>query len=384
MNMYVMDVSKHQNSLHAARAKQAGAQALILRHAYATTKDTLALSWAPAVQAAGMPLGGYGFATWHYKSRCGGSIDTARALMHQQVQTWIDAAKATGTGWWFAVDQELERNCEMGLGKADNTVLLNEACDLLAAAGLHPCVYCSVSWDMSYISTAVLRYPYWMARYYDGKADFGDPGSDLMQLPAGKYTDWMRKLYEAGRLVGWQFASTGRGAQYGVGSESVDRNIFYAEPVVAPAPMCPVEAQSDAQYIQIGPLSAGDMRAVQAKCSELAIPSTAVDGLLRTDVAASTGDQVQLIRLATTLQVPIQMQDTPFVDAQPAPAPEIQPTPQPAPQPEPAPTPEQYSVIWMAAVVKGGFASAADAKDYIESILGKDAMEELQITVAKE
>lgn len=109
MVMNVIDISKHQQTFNAHAAKMAGVEGVMLRHAYGTKKDTLALSWAPGIKAQGVPLGGYGFATWHYKSKNGGSIETARALMHQQVQTWIDATQQSGCDFWFAVDQEIGR-----------------------------------------------------------------------------------------------------------------------------------------------------------------------------------------------------------------------------------------------------------------------------------
>ena len=223
-----LDVSKHQHSFDPVTAKAAGIDAVITRLAYAASPDRLALSWCPAIKAAGLRLGAFGFATWHYLSRCGGSVDKARQLMIQQVDSWITQAQQHGVDWWFGLDQECEshRGERMALDKAVNTAILNEACDRLAAAGLHPCVYCSTSWDKQHISTADLRWPYWLARYVDGDADFGDPGADLDRLSDSKTTAFMRRMRDEGRLVGWQYGSTGHGHQYGAGSDNIDRNIF--------------------------------------------------------------------------------------------------------------------------------------------------------------
>lgn len=362
----VLDVSKHQSTFTPTTARAAGVDAVILRHAYGVNPDALALSWADAVKAARLPLGGYGFATWHYTSVCGGDLDKARAAMRAQVAAWIDAVRdSTSTGWWFAVDQELEAGQRMALGKGNNTALLNEACDILAAAGLHPCVYCSVAWDISYISTAALRHPQWMARYYDGTADFADAGADLDKLPDGQYTRWMRQLRDAGRLVGWQFASTGRGAQYGAGSANIDRSTFYAAPATVEAPRADIPVPvATAQYITIGPASAGDVRTVCSKLAALEIPCTVEGDLVRTDIPVSTGDQATLIALAVELCIGAQLADAPTD----APATKELPT-----EDRPAETPaETYSVIWLGLVVRGGFATAADAIDYIQSILGAD------------
>lgn len=368
MKRKVIDISKHQQSFNAATAKAAGVEGIMIRHAYASGMDSKALGWAPNIHAQGLPLGGYGFATWHYKSRNGGSEDTARALMHQQVNAWISAAKQSGCGYWFAVDQELESGAQMGLGAAANTRLLNEACDLLAKAGLHPCVYCSVAWEMNYIKSADLRYLYWLARYWDGKADFGGRGADIQRLPDGQYTRRMIALKDAGRLIGWQFASTGLGHKYGAGSENLDRNVFYMDPEGDKPNMGDVQPVEDAQYIAVGPLSSGGLAAVKAKLDELKIPNYTEEGVIYTDIPLSTGDQVAMIQLATTLRVPIRMQDVPF--AQPV---------EPVDPEKPA---EQYSVVYLAAVIKGGFASQEEAVEYIEAVLGKDAMEHMDIHVA--
>ena len=167
--MNVIDISKHQRTFAASTAKAAGVDGVILRHAYGTTPDTKATGWAPDVAANGLRLGGYGFATWHYKSLNGGSETTARRLMIAQVTKWIEMAKSAGTGWWFAIDQELEQGQVMGLRMTDNTNLINEAAELLRAAGLQPCLYCSVAWDMQYIKTDLLTVPYWKAKYFSKK-----------------------------------------------------------------------------------------------------------------------------------------------------------------------------------------------------------------------
>ena len=377
--MKIIDISKHQSTFSASTAKAAGVEGVILRHAYGTTTDTKATGWAPDVAANGLRLGGYGFATWHYKSLNGGSETTARRLMVAQVTKWTEQAKAAGTGWWFAIDQELEAGQTMGLGMTANTNLINEAAELLRAAGLQPCLYCSVAWDMQYIKTDILTVPYWMARYYDGAADFGSAGADLSALPAGSYTDWMRKLLGAKRLIGWQFASTGRGLTYGVGSASVDRNVFYADPEgYGDVVFGPVTPQNQARHVCLGPVSSGDAKTVIMQLADLLIDyhcTEQEDGLvlITTKVACSTGDQAALINLAVQLAVPVQL-----LTAEQA-AEIISPV-EPEDKPEEKPA-EGYSVVFLGLAVKGGFATADEAKEYIEAVLGADAMERLGITV---
>lgn len=375
--MNAIDISKHQNTFSAGTAKAAGVEGVILRHAYGTTPDTKATGLAPDVAANGLRLGGYGFGTWHYKSLNGGSATTARRLMIAQVTKWIEMAKNAGTGWWFAIDQELEQGQVMGLGMTDNTNLINEASDLLRKAGFQPCLYCSVAWDMQYIKTDLLTVPYWMARYYDGTADFGDAGADLDKLPAGSYTNWMKELKQAGRLIGWQFASTGLGYKYGAGSANIDRNVFYSDPEgYRDVAFGPVKPQSQAMHVCLGPVSNGDANTIISKLDELQIDHHSTeqeDGLvlITTKIACSTGDQTALINLAVQLAIPVRL-----LNAEQA-AKIISPVEKPEEKPD-----EGYSVIFLGLVVKGGFASAAEAKEYIEAVLGANAMESFGISVA--
>lgn len=380
--MKIIDISKHQSTFSASTAKAAGVEGVILRHAYGTTPDTKAAGWAPDVAANGLRLGGYGFGTWHYKSLNGGSETIARRLMIAQVTKWTEQAKAAGTGWWFAIDQELEAGQTMGLGMTANTNLINEAAELLRAAGLQPCLYCSVAWDMQYIKTDILTVPYWMARYYDGAADFGEPGATLDKLPAGRYTDWMRQLLDAKRLIGWQFASTGLGAKYGVGSANLDRNVFYADPEgYDSAQSGPVQPQSQAAFVALGPLSGGDADTFAARLEELAIGWRSLpqaDGLtvLLTKVACSTGDQAELIRMAVELQVPVRLLNA--SQAAEMAGQEDAPEEQPEEKPE-----ESYSLLFLGLAVKGGFSSPEEAREYLEAVLGAGAMELPGLAVTK-
>lgn len=379
--MRVIDISKHQSTFAASTAKAAGVEGVILRHAYGTTPDTKATGWAPDVAANGLRLGGYGFATWHYKSLNGGSETTARRLMIAQVTKWIEMAKSAGTGWWFAIDQELEAGQTMGLGMTANTNLINEAAELLRKAGLQPCLYCSVAWDMQYIKTDILTVPYWMARYYDGASDFGSAGADLSALPAGNYTNWMRELQKAGRLIGWQFGSTGLGAKYGAGSANIDRNVFYADPEgYDSAQSRPVHPQIQAAFVALGPVSKGDANTIIKQITDLQIGYKQLpqaDGLdiILTSVACSTGDQATLIHLAVQLSIPVQLLDA-------RQAADLAAPPEEGKQPEQS-TETGCSVVFLGLAVKGGFATADEAKEYIEAVLGADAMERLGISVAQ-
>ena len=115
-----LDISKHQAYFEAKTAAAQGISTVICRCAYGTGKDICWDTFAPAVQAAGLQLGAYGFLTAHYATSKVSSFAQAQAVMRQQVQTWIDICKAKGCQM-LAVDQELEKGNTMLLGKAYNT-----------------------------------------------------------------------------------------------------------------------------------------------------------------------------------------------------------------------------------------------------------------------
>lgn len=218
-----IDISKHQSTFDAAKAKAAGVELVVCRAAYSTVKDIRWDAFTAAARDAGLPLAAYGFLTAHYKTKCEGSLAAARNHMRAQVGAWLDIIKGTDV-LWFAVDQEVEQGWSMGLTPSDNTALIHEACELIRAAGVEPVVYCSVSWAMTQLDARSVGAPLWLAYYY---RDPSDPDFGAGTLPGGTYGEFMQGLASEGLLLGWQFGRIGYGVQYGVGSANVDRNYFY-------------------------------------------------------------------------------------------------------------------------------------------------------------
>ena len=219
-----LDISAHQSTFDAGRAKAAGIGLVVCRAAYGTAKDTRWDRFTTDIRAAGLPLAAYGFLTAHYKSLNKGSLAAARPYMHKQVDGWIAQAKAAGA-IWLAVDEEAENAATgkvLGLSRADNTTLLIEACDRISFSGLVPRLYCGAAWAMANIDRARFNRKYWIAYYY---RDPHDPDFLDGSLPGGKYGDFMRSL--GGDLAGWQFGRIGLGPKYGAGSANLDRNYFY-------------------------------------------------------------------------------------------------------------------------------------------------------------
>ena len=222
-----LDISKHQAYFEAKTAAAQGISTVICRCAYGTGKDICWDTFAPAVQAAGMQLGAYGFMTAHYASKAS-SFAQAQAVMRQQVQTWIDLCNAKGCQL-LAVDQELEKGNTMLLGKAYNTRLLQEAVAMIRAAGLTPMIYTGASWCLSYIDWAAIDCDFWVAYYANSSKTSDFVAYADGTFPSGQYGDLLRALQAADKLWGWQYGSTGHGVKYGAGSTNIDRNWIYKE-----------------------------------------------------------------------------------------------------------------------------------------------------------
>ena len=223
----MLDISKWQGSFNPGTAKAQGVSTVLCRCAYDTSKDVLWDAFAPAVRTSGMAYGAYGFLTAHYASV---SANFAQALvnMQRQVTAWISLCEAQGYTV-LAVDQELEKDQRMGLSKADNTKLLQEAVALIRAAGMTPLVYTGADWTLRYVDWRAIDADFWIA-YYPGSTAASDfavhtDGS----FPAGQYGDLLRAVKAAGKLLAWQYGSTGLGQKYGASSDNIDRNWQYKE-----------------------------------------------------------------------------------------------------------------------------------------------------------
>lgn len=364
----VIDISHHQGSYNAKQAVANGVKDVVCRTNYGTTKDTKVNAFALNALDAGQSLWGYGFATWHYDSVNGKSFAKAQTCMQQQAAKWVEEAKSNGMAGYFVLDQELESGKTMSLTRSQNTQLINECMALIADAGFEPVLYASVSWLLSRLNMNQFTGKVWVARYYwdpnDGDFEQRDP--DVSKLKAGQYTDLMVQLKNAGRLVAWQWGRIGYGSKYGVGSANVDKNWFYMRPEESSAATGSVTVSEEPRFITIGPASKGDAATITAELDRLCINwDFGPAGEIVTRVDCSAGDQANFLQMAVSLALPIKLTKTwPL-----------------AVEDESDELEEGYTVIFMAAVVKGGFASEADAKDYIEMALGKDTMEKYGIEV---
>lgn len=334
-----IDISKHQGTFDAAKAKAAGVQSVILRAGYGNFQDVKFDTFAAACRGAGLPFGAYQFLTWHYKSKNNSDPAQARTIMRSHIGSLIETLKGSGLTGWVALDQEMERGQEMGLSPAANTQLLNEAAQMLRDAGYSPCVYTGAAWGQSRIQLDKLNCPVWIAYYY---ADPNDPDfggcRELHQL-GGRWGKMLQDLDAAGKICGWQYGRIGYGAKYGVGSANVDRDWMYLQP------------KEDKNMIFI-PITGKQLRVLKAKdpaCQAFGAPdvnSPAYTNLaLQTYPITEVGDTVELGGMTATWYK-ITGAAQPYVLALPDRC-TVEDAPKPEPKPEPEPRPEKTVRVTM-------------------------------------
>lgn len=362
MQQKVIDISHYQVSYNARQAVANGINTVICRSNYGSTKDTKVDAFSINALEADQTLWTYGFATWHYDSVNGKNFSRAQSIMKTQAEAWVNQAKACGAQGYLVLDQELESGKTMSLTRSQNTQLINECCDIIRAGGFEPVLYASASWLLSRVDLTKYLGKVWVARYYwdPNDGDFSQRDPDISKLKSGQYTDLMIQLRDAGRLAGWQWGRIGYGSKYGVGSVNLDKNWFYILPEQGAE--APIQVSESPRFISIGPASAGDVASITWELDKREIKwVNDGNGLITTRVACSTGDQAKMLEMAVNLKLPIQLTAT-----------------------DPLEAPEQtegYTVVFMAAVIRGNFDSQDDARDYIESVLGADAMNKFGLEI---
>lgn len=211
----IADVSVHQGAINFTKMKSAGLSSSIIRVAYGTYKDNRFDTNAKNGLAAKMVSGSYQFATWHYYYP-GFTKAAAKSNAKAQANKAISYCKAVGLKGILALDLELEQGCTTTLSKADLTELANYVMDLYKAAGFQPMLYCSISWLYDRMIPSKVKYPLWLAYYYNtGSSAFPNTG----------YGNNMRSLGD--KVWIWQFSSSFNGYSYGCSSSGLDMNYVY-------------------------------------------------------------------------------------------------------------------------------------------------------------
>lgn len=335
MALKALDISKHQGTFAPGAAKAAGVETVILRAAYGGFADARYWRFAADCRAQGLRMGAYIFLTHHYQGKNNGDPAQARKILRSHMATLLDILQGREITSWVALDQELEGGQQMGLAPADNTLLLNEAADMLRAAGYTPCLYCSASWLQGRVQVDKLGMPVWLAYYYK---DPNDPDFDGCASIGEVQTKWGRYMASLGdKLCGWQFGRIGCGGRYGVGSTNVDRDWIYFQPgegeekpmgwtkiegrqlrcTSAEKPACEVFEAPAADAKVVGRLELGEACEVLAEGTAVALAGmTGIWYLIARD-----GDEGYCLALP----------DRCVVEDKPAPEPEPEPTPEPEP-----------------------------------------------------
>lgn len=220
----VLDISRYQISFDAEKAKREGIDGVMVRAGYGLGPDSCFYNFAAAAKKAGLPVGSYLFATWHYAS-VSPDFETAKANAKQQADYFVSLLKQAPVNSFAALDLELEQGQNCNLSPSQLSVCANLFLDVLKRSGHPPLLYCSIAWLYEKMDAAQLKYPFWIACYHEVDADFSSQPPE--QFPATRYGEMLQQLYQNKRLAMWQFGSVGGGTAYGCGSVNVDKNWAY-------------------------------------------------------------------------------------------------------------------------------------------------------------
>lgn len=265
----MLDISKHQGSFNPSVAVSNGIDSVVLRVAYATSKDSMWEDFSTSVKGSGMAYGAYGFLTAHYTTKAT-TLQQGISVLTEQVNTWINYCKEKGFTM-LAIDQERESGYSMAFGKTDNTTLLKTGVELIRKAGLTPVIYASASWINSYIDWKSIDCDFWVAYYALNSKDSDFIAYSDGSIPSGTYGSLMSSMKSANKLFAWQFGSTGNlGKKYGAGSDNIDRNWQYKYILTGEEGDITVPTYKS-NTLKIGPVSTGDRTTMQEYADSIGV-----------------------------------------------------------------------------------------------------------------
>ena len=195
----VVDISKWNGNINFGTMKSSGVKGVMMRAAYATSKDVKFDYNSQQCEVYGIDYGVYQFATFHYNT----TKDAAMTKAKTQADYLVSILKGKRINGYVCLDLELESNYKLNMTADELTDVTNYYCDLIQKAGYKPMIYCSVSW-------------LWVA-YYNDTGSYNFPNTGY-----GKYMDSID-----GKITMWQYTDKGNGAKYGAESEYIDLNRLY-------------------------------------------------------------------------------------------------------------------------------------------------------------
>lgn len=208
----VVDISKWNGNINFGTMKSSGVKGVMMRAAYATSKDVKFDYNSQQCEVYGIDYGVYQFATFHYNT----TKDAAMTKAKTQADYLVSILKGKRINGYVCLDLELESNYKLNMTADELTDVTNYYCDLIQKAGYKPMIYCSVSWLQNNLVAGRIHAPFWVA-YYNDTGSYNFPNTGY-----GKYMDSID-----GKITMWQYTDKGNGAKYGAESEYIDLNRLY-------------------------------------------------------------------------------------------------------------------------------------------------------------
>ena len=287
MNVFGIDVSKHQGKIDWPQVAASGVRFAILRAGYGNTAaqaDPYFAANYTGAKAAGLKVGAY----WY--SYASGPDDAA-----SEAAACLQVLAGRGLDLPLFFDQEYEPAI-LAQTTAGRTACVQRFCAAVQAAGYRPGLYASKNWLETKLDMAALAgLPVWVAQYA-AACTYGGP------------------------YVLWQTGSSGRVP--GI-SGPVDTNLCTDEALLFGSEK--EDIMSD--MLKVGPVSGGDRKTMAALADSLGLPHEDAGNYLIIG-PASAGDRKAVAAKAAALAVGC---------VEYVPEPEPEPTPEPEPEPTPAP-----------------------------------------------
>ena len=208
----VVDISKWNGNIDFGTMKSSGVKGVMMRAAYATSKDVKFDYNSQQCEVYGIDYGVYQFATFHYNT----TKDAAMTKAKTQADYLVSILKGKKIKGYVCLDLELESNYKLNMTADELTDVTNYYCDLIQKAGYKPMIYCSVSWLQNNLVASRIHAPFWIA-YYNDTGSYNFPNTGY-----GKYMNSID-----GKITMWQYTDKGNGAKYGAESEYIDLNRLY-------------------------------------------------------------------------------------------------------------------------------------------------------------